>query len=116
MNGLGWFSARVRRICLVEGKDATLANDSIYVFRAEDFESAFERALELGRRAEQEYFNEEGSRVSWKLSEVLSLDAVQHEDLDGAEVYSEFVDVRPEKALRLTSQFSPEKSEPTQTI
>jgi len=38
--------------------------DSVYLLQSSDFDSAFQRALALGRSKEQEYVNGEGKRVA----------------------------------------------------
>jgi len=54
-------------------------------------------------------------RVRWRLKEVLSLDILDDE-LDGAEVYAESVDVPEEHALQFDSTFTPEARTPPQTV
>lgn len=65
----------------------------MHVFRADGFEEAFGRALELGRvRHEMDYLNGYGQSVRWRLDRILTLDELR-EDLDGAEVFSTLSDV-----------------------
>ena len=110
-----WFSAKLRRICLVEGHGCTMANDSVHVFQATDFDEAFERALDIGRRHEEEYRTADGQLVRWKLAEVLTLDAVR-DSIDGAEVYSEFAEFDPPRGMTIDAIFHPEDSKPNQTF
>lgn len=111
-----WFSAKVRLICLIENKGATRYMDSLLLFRAADFASAFDRALSLGKNREQAYENEEHLRVVWRLVEVISLDQLATDDLDGTEVYSEPVALTPGGSISFDTEFKPERSRPTQTI
>lgn len=113
---LQWFSAKVRSICLLEVRGADRYMDSVHVFRASDWDQAMRKAVALGRAHEQEYTNEEGHRVRWRLKEVVSLDLIPDNRLDGAEVYSEFVPVPPMEYARFDAEFQPEESHPTQTI
>lgn len=113
-----WFSTRVRIACLIEGVGLTRYMDSIFVFTAEDFDSAMKRALTLGHAEEDEYKNEQDETVRWRLKEIITLDAVQSDALDGAEVYSEPVAPEPDEKLRITfdTEFAPESSAPIQTV
>ena len=111
-----WFSAKVRLVCLIEPTGAVRHMDSVYVFRSVDFQTAFKRALDLGKSQERAYLNADNKRVEWKLAEIVSLDIIAAESLDGVEVYSEPVDLAPRDALPIDVELHPERSEPTQTI
>jgi hypothetical protein len=110
-----WFSTRVRLVSRLGEDRFTHCMDCVHVFLAGDWDAAFQRALELGRSHEEEYRNEAGDSVRWVLAEVISLDRVRSESLDGAEVYSEIMEVEPSGANR-PPQLTPELSQPTQTI
>lgn len=116
MTSSHWFSTKVRLVLLLEEEGATRYMDSVFIFRASDFQGAFQRALELGRGQEQSYRNAEGQRVQWKLVRVISLDQIQSESLDGAEVYSEPVALSEGDSIPFAAEFEPEKSAPTQTV
>src|SRR5215471_20174637 len=94
-----WFSAKVRLVCLIEPTGAVRYMDSVYVLRSADFQSALERALDLGKSQERSYLNADNKRVAWKLAEIVSLDIITAESLDGVEVYSEPVELAPGDAL-----------------
>lgn len=88
---LRWWSTKVRVLCLVEGSeptDACLQDEQVFVFRAEDRESAFARALALGREQETEYLNSDEQVVMWRLARVLTLHEILADNLDGSEVHS----------------------------
>jgi hypothetical protein len=106
----------LRVAVLVEGIGLYRYMDSLVVFVSADFESAFEAALQLGRRLEREFLNENGQRVRYRLKQIISLDLIRADSLDGAEVYSEPVWLQPEDAEPFDTSFEPEASEPTQTI
>ena len=111
-----WFSTKVRLVCLIEPIGAVRYMDSVYVFRSADFQTAFTRALALGKSQEKTYGNVDQQKVVWKLAEVVSLDMITAASLNGAEVYSEPVDLAPEDALPMDAVLHPEHSEPTQTL
>lgn len=90
--------------------------DSVIVFRSTDFGSAFTRVLDMGRKRETIYLNDENRRVVWKLKEIISLDIIDSETLDGVEVYSEPVDLNPGELIPFNTEFHPEQSQPTQSI
>jgi hypothetical protein len=110
-----WFSTRVRLVSRLGEDRFTHWMDCVHVFLASDWDDAFHRALELGRSHEEEYPNEAGDSVRWVLAEVISLDRVRSESLDGAEVYSKITEVEPSGA-NCPPLLTPELSQPTQTI
>lgn len=109
-----WFSTRLRLLAVAERREVFFRMDCVHVFRAADWDAAFQRAIQLGRGHEHEYANDAGRLVQWKLDAVLTLDMVNTDDLDGAEVYSEMDEVDP--ATYPPPQFAPERSTPTQSI
>ena len=111
-----WFSAKVRLVCLIEPTGAVRYMDAVYVFRSVDFQTAFKRALELGKSQERAYLNVDKKKVVWKLAEIVSLDMIEAASLDGTEVYSEPVDLAPGETFPMDTTFHPEHSEPTQTL
>ncbi len=90
--------------------------DSVHVFRAEDYDDAQARALSIGRSHEQEYNNHEEMLVRWRFKEIVSLDAIKPDDLDGAEVYSEPFELEDDERIPFDTVFHPEDSEPTSTL
>ena len=116
MSELNWFSAKIRMACLIEPKGGHRYGDSVFLFQSTDFDSAFKKALEIGRQHEETYLNAEEQRVMWKLKEIISLDIIISKSLDGAEVYSEPVDLLPGESIPFNIKFHPEQSTPTQTV
>jgi hypothetical protein len=116
VNERRWYSSKVRLVVLVESVGATRYADSVYVFRAADFDDAFQRALTLGRSQEKEYVGGEGKRVRWRLKEIISLDVIDGNELDGVEVYAEPTDLAAGEREPYDAVFAPESSKPTQTI
>jgi hypothetical protein len=109
-----WFSARVRLVSLVGEQRASHWMDCVHVFRANDWEAAFQRALELGRSHQEQYRNDSGTSVRWTLAEIVSLDMLGTDVLDGAEVYSEIREAEQSEGERV--RIAPELSQPTQTL
>lgn len=114
MNDL-WFSGRVRFAIIIETIGLNGYYDSVYLFRSIDFNTAFRKVVEIGRNNEQSYFNGDNQQVVWKLSDIISLDIIKSESLDGVEVYSEPVSGE-DPSLTIEHEFHPELSEPTQTV
>jgi hypothetical protein len=103
-------------VCLIEPKGGYSYMDSVILFQSTDFDSAFTKALQLGRKREESYLNDENHQVVWKLKEIISLDIIDFNSLDGVEVYSETVDLDPGELIPFNAEFRPEQSQPTQTI
>jgi Domain of unknown function (DUF4288) len=101
---------------MVEPVGGETLNDCIYLFRAVDFAAAFLRAITLGELAQKECRNAEGRRVLWRFKEVISLDIIRTNDLDGAEIYSEPIHLKKEETIPFETQFRPSRSNPLQTI
>ncbi len=116
MTDKSWFSSKVRCVCLVENHNATSFMDLVFVFRAKDFNDAFKKALELGYKQEEEWLNIYTERVRWRFKEILALDIIKAESLDGVEVNSESFDVPADQEIPFDSEFYPQQSEPKQTV
>lgn len=115
MSEMQWFSTRIRLACIVEPKGLRRFMDSIYVFRSTNFDDAFRRAIDIGRSQEKSYLNDADELVEWKLKEIISLDLIRPQSLDGAEVYSEPVEPAANDFL-IDNVLHPEDSNPTQTL
>ena len=110
-----WFSAKVRLAAVLDEDRVDSFMDCLHVFRAADWDEAFQRALALGRSHESEYRNADGERLRWRLAQVLTLDRVVG-SLDGAEVFSESFAADQFRDDRSSDPFAPERSVPRQTI
>ena len=62
--------------------------DSVVIFRASGWDSALERALEVGRSMEESYGNPDDEMVRRRLIAIRTLDELGDELRDGREVYS----------------------------
>lgn len=107
-----WFSACLRRVCVIEGQGAVDAWDEVFLIRANDRDQAFARALEIGRSREETYVNGDGETVVWLFAEVLTLDHIQADQLDGAEVFSVVSSVPAGSRNVSEHTFNPEESDP----
>ena len=98
-----WYSAVLVVQCRVEG--ASAENDILYdrqirVLRADDPESAYVRAVELGRGEGSNYDNAEGQQVLWEFVGLVNLTELLDEEItDGTEVYSELKRGNPQAAV-----------------
>ena len=110
-----WFSGRIRFAIIVETIGLHRYSDSIYLVRAIDFETAFQKIIEIGRNNEDSYVNGDNQKVVWRFAEIISLDLIRSESLDGAEVYSEPV-WEEDPSWTIDREFYPELSEPSNTI
>ena len=82
------------------------------IFRANNHEHAFEKALQLGREQETVFKNIEGNDVRWALVKVEEIWELG-ENIDGIEIGS-LMDVwKTDKPIPFNFQFEPEKKRPT---
>ena len=115
---MDFYSARLLYIILVAdgpGRKRNHYDESVIIFRARDFNNAFERALELGRKRETDYINNKDKKVRWALVEVRNLDWVGR-TVDGKEVASQLHYRTGGKRISPSHVFHPERSKPTQTF
>src|SRR5437667_10519811 len=107
MSEMQWFSSKIRLACIIESKRLQRFMDSIYVFQSTDFDGAFRKALDIGRSQERSYSNDADELVVWSLKEIVSLDLIKLQSLDGAEVYSEPVEPAPSDSVPASDAFHP---------
>jgi hypothetical protein len=72
-----WYQARIRWAEMVEGRGIRHWEEGLYLFRSEDREAAFGRALEIGEGGQSGGEEETGRRTRWvetRLAEVVTLD------------------------------------------
>jgi hypothetical protein len=104
------FSTALRLVCFIDDR-AVDAIVSVFILMAEDWDSAFEKALEIGRGQERSYSNSTDELVLWRLAEIVTIDELSGE-LDGREVYSDRVEPREGDVL---DSLDPSSSRPTQS-
>jgi hypothetical protein len=117
-----WFSARLRFAIMVEPEGAVEYADSVYIFQMKDenentdpWGEALRHAIRLGEQQETDYRNFKNRQVRWRLKEVTTLDMIRSTNLDGAEVYAEFVSLGEDEKIPFDTLFHPATSCPEQT-
>jgi hypothetical protein len=111
---MNFYSARLLFIITVDdGKPKRRHdyNELVILFRARDFDHAFEKALELGKSRETTYKNYKNQHVRWALVEISTLDHVGRK-IDGMEVASKIFLRNAPKPISAKQRFQPEKSKP----
>ena len=109
---MSFYSARLLFVILVDDGRPRKKNhydDRVVVFRARNFEHAFERAVEIGNENGVAYKNSVGQRVRWAFVEVINLDLVG-KSIDGKEVASKLHYRVSKKPIPFSRKFSPELS------
>ena len=111
-----WFSAKVRDNILFEG-DIGKFEDSVYLFKAADFDAALARVVRLGQAEDREYLGgPDARRVQWKLAEVTVLTLLGAGEIgDVVEVHNEAVPMRDADRVPFDHVFHPERSKPEAT-
>lgn len=107
-----YYCARLLVICLVntgKAKRKHICDYPFVVFKARDYEHAFERALTLGKEQETKYKNSKGEMVKWVLAKVEAINCLG-ENIDGIEVGS-LMDVwKSKKPIKYSKRFNPKNS------
>jgi hypothetical protein len=74
-----WYRARIRWAEMVEGRGIRNWEEGLYLFRSENREAAFQRALEIGEGGQSGGDEETHRRTRWvetRLAEVVALDCL----------------------------------------
>jgi len=74
-----WYRARIRWAEMVEGRGIRHWEEGLYLFRSDDREAAFRRALEIGEGGQSGGEEETRRRTRWvetRLAEVVALDCL----------------------------------------
>lgn len=82
MKARQWYRARIRWAEMVEGRGIRNWEEGLYLFRSEDREAAFQRALEIGEGGQSGGEEETRGRPRWvetRLTEVVKLDCLGSE-------------------------------------
>jgi hypothetical protein len=105
-----WRGARLRMARMVEPFGCDALVDHIIVYKAPYMADA-NSPLAFGRSLEREETADK--RTAWRLVEVVpESEVVKLERLDGAEVYSEMIDLGPASVIPSGTTFHPERSMP----
>jgi hypothetical protein len=109
MNRQRWYYAHLRWAVMVEGKEGLRHwEDAVHIFLSEDRDTAFQRALEIGHKAEHSH--DEGRRwVESRLAQVVRLDCL---GADPTEFQVVLGTSRATEHLPFEYMFDPEGSEP----
>ena len=112
-----YYSACLIFIILINnGKDKKKHgyDESIVVFKAKDYQHAFQRALELVQTQEITYKNVDDQDVRWAFVEVSELKCIGKK-IDGVEVSSVMFRRNARKSIPFDKKFRPEKKFPFET-
>ncbi len=110
-----YFSLRISILCLVNDNQIPeygyTQDIQIHIVQAADYESAFKKAIEIGKIEEHSYNNESGNKVKWAFKEVEAITSLGASVL-GKEISSRMEGLHPEKPIEFKTVFKPEASEP----
>jgi hypothetical protein len=108
-----WYQARIRWAEMVEGRGIRHWEEGLYLFRSEDREAAFRRALEIGEGG-QSGGEEQGRRTRWvetRLAEVVTLDCLGHE-LEEEPLEVHWMRLPATEKIAFDHKFEPANKEP----
>lgn len=114
---MDFYSARLIVIILVDDdkpKKRNRHDEVIIVFKARNYEHAFERALELGRAQEHTYKNHKNQDVRWALVDVAQIHCIGP-TIEDVEVASKLFSRTSATSISFNQQFEPEKRLPHET-
>ena len=110
-----WYRARIRWAEMVKGRGIRNWEEGLYLFRSEDREAAFGRALEIGEGG-QSGGDEEGRRTRWvetRLAEVVTLDCLGSElDQDEEPLEVHWIRQPATEKIAFEHRFEPAKKVP----
>jgi hypothetical protein len=111
-----WFQATVRWAVMVEGRGIRDWEEAVYLFRSDDFDSAFQRALAIGEGGQSG--GEEGIRrprwVETRLAEVVTLDCLGTELDEELEVH--WIRKPAKEKIPFEHKFAPASTMPLPSI
>ncbi len=85
---MSWYLTKiVYRIICGQGNHTAQFDEQLRLIEADSSQEAFEKAITLGQKEEDKFFNEEQKLVQWKFINVAELYKLSGL-LDGAELYS----------------------------
>ena len=110
---MDYYSARLLIIILVDDgkpKKTNHYDEPVFVFKAQDYEHAFARAIELGGEQETLYKNAAGQDVRWAFVKVAEITFLGKE-IDGVEVSSTMSYITSKELIPFGHEFKPEKQD-----
>ena len=108
-----WYRARIRWAEMVEGRGIRHWEEGLYLFRSEDREAAFRRALEIGEGG-QSGGEEDGRRPRWvetRLAEVVTLDCLGSE-LEDEPLEVHWIRLQAREKIAFDHKFEPSRTIP----
>ena len=116
MKGRPWYQARLRWAEMVEDRGIRHWEEGVYVFRSEDREEAFRRALEIGEAGQRKEYEGTGRRSRWvetRLAEVVTLDCLGDElEVEPLEASQMRLRLRTREKIEFEYEFEPAKKAP----
>lgn len=109
-----WYRARILWAEMVEGRGIRHGEEGLYLFRSEDREAAFKRALEIGEGGPSGEEEETRRRTRWvetRLAEVMTLECLGDE-LDDGPLEVQWVRLPATERIAFEHKFEPAKRVP----
>ena len=109
-----WYRARIAWAEMVEGRGIRHWEEGVYLFRSQDREAAFQRALEIGEGGQSGGEEETRRRTRWvetRLAEVMTLECVGDE-LDDEPLEVQWVRLPATERIAFDHKFEPAKKVP----
>jgi len=88
VDDLSWYSATLRFYSVTAEMGRVGGEDIVYLFRAPGFSQAVKKFLALGRSKEHSYVNSHGHQLRVRFVGLVTVDFIEDDDLDGAEIVS----------------------------
>lgn len=103
-----WFVATLVIQCVLADDDGPyMCDEQIRLIHATDAESAYQRAIELGKGEETNYIGGTGETVNWKFVGLENLQELEEQIADGVEIRSRlFGHDSPEDLVRAKDRLS----------
>jgi hypothetical protein len=118
MNARQWYRARIRWAEMVEGRGIRHCEEGLYLFRSEDREAAFQRALEIGEGG-QSGGEEGGRRPRWvetRLAEVVTLDCLGTDLKEEEPLEVHWIQLPATEKIDFEYKFEPTKKVPGRSL
>jgi hypothetical protein len=113
-----WYRARIRWAEMVEGRGIRHWEEGLYLFRSQDREAAFRRALEIGEGGQSGGEEETRCRTRWvetRLAEVVALDCLGPELTEEEEPLEvDWIRLPATEKIAFEHKFEPDKKAPTE--
>lgn len=114
---MSYYGIRIAILCVTEGampSEGYTQDIQVHLVDAVDDADAFKKALEIGRKEEHSYKNNDGDEVRWLFKGVEAITCLGG-DVEGKEVSSRMEIFYPDSPLDLKFELNPEASNPIVT-